>query len=329
MLSSFFTWLGSLFAKSQPTPQPQPTPVTPTPVVVTNSNYIFIIEQGNIRATSSARVRKEPTTVAALVRQEPVGSVFPYSGYVTNGEAVSGISQWFKTVDGGYVWAGAVVVSDASPTPTPTPIANGAITAAQLQTILSCSAAHAQNILAPLTQVMEEFAITTPIRQAAFIAQTAHESIGFTALRENLNYSATALTATWPSRFPTDVAAQYARQPEKIANRAYANRLGNGDEGSGDGWRYRGRGIIQVTGKDNYRSCGATLGLDLVSSPELLEDITHAFRSGGWFWNNRSLNALADQGDFLGITKKINGGTNGLADRERYYARAKATFGIS
>ncbi|MEK9207537.1 MAG: glycoside hydrolase family 19 protein, partial [Patescibacteria group bacterium] len=112
-------------------------------------------------------------------------------------------------------------------------------------------------------------------------------------------------------------------------NCVYANRIGNGNETSGDGWRYCGRGIIQITGKDNYKTCGIGLGLDLISSPELLEQPANAFRSGAWFWKSHNLNSLADKGDFLGITRIINGGTIGQEDRERYYIHAKIALGIS
>jgi putative chitinase len=157
---------------------------------------------------------------------------------------------------------------------------------------------------------------------AAFIAQVGHESAQLTAVAENLNYSAQALMKTWPSRFSAETAAACARQPEKIANIAYASRMGNGAPGSGDGWKYRGRGLIQVTGKANYQKCGAALGVDLITNPELLEQPANAAMSAGWFWSANGLNALADSGDLEGITRKINGGLNGYADRSAIYARA-------
>ncbi|MBI3045969.1 MAG: glycoside hydrolase family 19 protein [Candidatus Harrisonbacteria bacterium] len=175
---------------------------------------------------------------------------------------------------------------------------------------------------------MTEFEINTPIRLAAFIAQTAHESAGYSAFLENLNYSAQALLNTWPNRFTPESAAIYARQPEKIANHVYINRLGNGDEASGDGWRYRGRGVIQTTGRINYKACGAGLGLDLITSPELLEQPLNAFRSAGLYWKSRNCNSFADSDNFTGLTKAINGGLNGLDDRKAYYARAKSVLGI-
>ena len=203
------------------------------------------------------------------------------------------------------------------------------ITAEQLKQIVpTLSDSKCKEHLLCLLQTMNEFEINTPLRAAAFIAQTAHESAGYSAFLENLNYSAQALLKTWPNRFTPENAAVYARQPEKIANHVYINRLGNGDEVSGDGWRYRGRGVIQTTGHINYKACGIGLGLDLIAFPELLEQPLNAFRSAGWYWKNRNCNSFADSGDFIGLTKAINGGLNGLDDRKAYYGRAKSVFGI-
>ena len=203
------------------------------------------------------------------------------------------------------------------------------ITAEQLKRIINTlSEARCKEYLPHLLQTMREFQINTPIRVAAFIAQTAHESAGYSAFLENLNYSAQALLNTWPNRFTPESAVTYARQPEKIANHVYINRLGNGDEASGDGWRYRGRGVIQTTGRVNYQACGTGLGLDLITSPELLEQPLNAFRSAGWYWKSRNCNSFADSDNFAGLTKAINGGLNGLDDRRAYYARAKSVLGI-
>jgi putative chitinase len=166
----------------------------------------------------------------------------------------------------------------------------------------------------PLEEVFHRKEINTHERQAAFIGQCAHESMNFTKLEENMNYSAEALMKTWPSRFPTmEVAKQYARNPEKIANKVYSGRMGNTDEG--DGWKYRGRGLIQLTGKDNYRLASDALGVDLVGNPELVLSKEYAALTAAWYWNKRGLNKEADAKDFTGMTKKINGGTIGLADR--------------
>ena len=176
--------------------------------------------------------------------------------------------------------------------------------------------ADAINIICP------GYGINTPLRLAAFLAQTGHESAYFTALSENLNYRASALTATWPKRFPADIAAQYARQPEKIANRAYANRMGNGPEESGDGWRYRGRGLIQLTGRANYDTFAKLTGRTLDGTIIYLTTPAGALESACWYWRLHDLSALADSGDIVSITKRINGGTNGLEDRQRLYAKA-------
>lgn len=175
-----------------------------------------------------------------------------------------------------------------------------------------------------LNATFERFAIDTPQRQACFIGQCGHESGGFKVLSENLNYSAKGLCATWPKRFADEAsAAPYHRQPEKIANRVYAGRMGNGDEASGDGWRYRGRGLIQLTGKANYQAAGSALHADLLASPDLVATAQYAALTAGWFWHSNNLNALADKLDHTGITRRINGGTHGLDDR---IARSRAAL---
>ncbi len=170
--------------------------------------------------------------------------------------------------------------------------------------------------LQPLLDTFQKYEINTPQRQAAFIGQCAHESGNFKVLQENLNYSAKGLMATWSSRFPDmDTAERYERQPEKIANKVYARAdMGNTDDG--DGWKYRGRGVIQLTGKNNYRTCGEALGLDLVVNPDLILEPQYACLSAGWFWNKRGLNTLADANDIETITKRVNGGLHGLLDRQ-------------
>ena len=166
----------------------------------------------------------------------------------------------------------------------------------------------------PLQAVFDKYGMNTPIRQASFIGQCQHESNNFKTLEENLHYSAAGLMRVWPSRFPSaDVANQYANNPEKIANKVYAGRMGNTEEG--DGWAYHGRGLIQLTGRDNYKNCGDALGLALITNPELLAMPKGAALSAGWFWNKHGLNELADVKDFETMTKRINGGTLGLDDR--------------
>lgn len=166
-----------------------------------------------------------------------------------------------------------------------------------------------------LNNTFNKYQINTPKRKACFIGQCMHESGGFKFLRENLNYSAKALMATWPSRFPDqETANQYERNPEKIANKVYGGRMGNTEDG--DGWKYIGRGLIQLTGKDNYAAASEALGEDLVSNPQLVEEPRVAALTAGWFWNKRGLNELADQMDIATMTRRINGGNLGIADRQ-------------
>jgi len=168
--------------------------------------------------------------------------------------------------------------------------------------------------LDPLNETFKKYDISTPKRQAAFIGQCAHESGNFKILQENLNYSAEGLMKTWPSRFPTkEIADQYARQPAKIAGKVYNGRLGNTSEE--EAAKYLGRGLIQLTGKENYANCGLGIGVDLLADPVLLLDARYACLSAGWFWNKKALNAYADSSDYETMTKRINGGLIGLDDR--------------
>jgi putative chitinase len=179
----------------------------------------------------------------------------------------------------------------------------------------------------PLEEVFHRYEINTPARQAAFIGQCAHESMNFKTLEENLNYSAEALMKTWPSRFPTmEIAKQYARNPEKIANKVYGGRMGNGTEETGDGWLYHGRGLIQLTGKDNYTLAGDALNMDFIHSPDYVLVPKYAALTAGWYWNKRQLNKEADAKDYTGMTKKINGGTIGLDDRIAHIQHAQAVL---
>lgn len=180
--------------------------------------------------------------------------------------------------------------------------------------------------LAPLEETFAKYDISTPVRQACFIGQCAHESGNFKTLQENLNYSAEGLMKTWPSRFPTkELADQYARQPAKIAGKVYNGRLGNTSEEEAS--MYLGRGLIQLTGKENYANCGTALGVDFVGNPTLLIEPKYAALSAGWFWRKRDLNGLADSGDFETMTKRINGGLIGLEDRKAKIAKALSILG--
>ncbi|WP_130872437.1 glycoside hydrolase family 19 protein [Pseudomonas bubulae] len=193
------------------------------------------------------------------------------------------------------------------------------ITVQQLLQIFPSAGQDAGVFVPVLNAAMNRYQIVGLKRVAAFIAQVGHESGQLTRLVENLNYSADVLRKTWPSRFDVELAKAVARKPEQIANIAYGNRMGN--TVPGDGWRYRGRGLIQVTGKNNYRACGEVLGLDLIAQPELLEKPQHASMSAAWFWATNGLNTLADAGKFDAITQRINGGQTGAADRQALYAR--------
>ena len=174
-----------------------------------------------------------------------------------------------------------------------------------------------ESILTELPEIQSRFEINTPLRLAHFLGQCAHESANFTILSENLNYSTAGLRTVFPKYFKDDqTAAAYARNPEKIASRVYANRMGNGPEETADGYKYRGRGCIQLTGKNNYQSFGLSIGADLVSNPDLVKT-SYALISAAWFWDARGLNSIADKGleTVPEITKVINGGSIGLASR--------------
>jgi len=186
---------------------------------------------------------------------------------------------------------------------------------------------YIENWCNALNKILPDYDITTPARIAAFVAQTAHESGGYTALTENLNYRAESLCRVWPRYFDANTAQLYAHKPEQIANRAYAMRMGNGDEASGDGWRYCGRGLIQLTGKSNYQAFADSIETPVDQIPEFLQTFEGAIQSACWFWETNNLNQYADSGDILTMTKRINGGTIGLEDRQKHYEHALQIFG--
>ena len=178
-----------------------------------------------------------------------------------------------------------------------------------------------------LSSILPEYEIDSPQRVAAFIAQCTHESGGFKRLKENLNYKAESLVRVFPKYFPSlDLAKQYAHDQEKIANRVYGSRMGNGDESSGDGFRYCGRGLIQLTGRNNYTKFAESIGTAVEEVPSLLETFEGAVKSACWFWKTNNLNQYADAGDILTMTKRINGGTIGLEDRVKHYNHALEVF---
>jgi len=181
----------------------------------------------------------------------------------------------------------------------------------------------------PLNETFARFDISNPNRQAAFIGQCGHECGNFRILEENLNYKAATLMKLWAKRFPTlEIANQYAGNPKKIANMVYANRMGNRDEASGDGYRFRGRGCIQTTGHANYFHAGQALGVDFVMEPDLVASPKYAALTAGFFWSTHGLNELADKQDHKSITKRINGGYIGLADREEHTRMALAVLTV-
>ena len=175
----------------------------------------------------------------------------------------------------------------------------------------------------PLNETFSRFDISNPVRQASFIGQASHESGNFKTLEENLFYRAETLMRVWPKRFPSlEFARQYEKNPKKIANSVYSSRMGNRDEASGDGYRFRGRGLFQLTGHSNYFHAGKALGEDFVMNPDLVATPKYATLTAAFFWQTHKLNQYADSRDFLTMTKRINGGTIGLADREKHINHA-------
>jgi putative chitinase len=186
---------------------------------------------------------------------------------------------------------------------------------------------HAEQLIDGINGAIQTAQLDTPERLAAFIAQCGHESAGFKFFEENLNYKAESLHRTWPSHFHTmEIANEYAHQPKRIACRAYADRMGNGDEESGDGWSYRGRGAIQLTGKIAYEEASRDLGFDFVSNPDAASSPEGGLLTAAWFWAKHNLNYHVDNNDFEGLTKAINGGTIGLEDRVARFNHAMSVL---
>ena len=205
----------------------------------------------------------------------------------------------------------------------------------QLAAAVGCPVARAARWTAPLYRAMTRCGITTRRRAVHFLAQIGHESAGLSRTEENLNYSAQRLREIWPSRFTAELAADYARKPERIANRVYAKRMGNGPESSGDGWRYRGRSPIQLTGRDNYTRMAEQTGLPLVDMPALAIEVEEGALIAATWWQANGLNVLADAGDILAVSRRVNLGTtkttrtpHGLQDRIDRTRRAAAALGV-
>ena len=184
------------------------------------------------------------------------------------------------------------------------------------------------NLVDPFNETFQRFGILTPAQQASWIGQCGHECGNFRIMEENLNYRAPTLLKLFPKTpkrqwgFTPEEAAAYEKQPQKIANRIYSNRMGNRDEASGDGWRFRGSGFLQLTGHSNFYHAGQALGVDFVMQPELVRTPMYAAQTAGWFWQTHKLNQYADNGDFVTMTKRINGGTIGLEDRIKHINHA-------
>jgi len=218
------------------------------------------------------------------------------------------------------------------------------LTIEQLQICTGSNKSNAEVFLPYIKEICKSFRINTPKRLAAFLSQVGHESAGLSCLQENLNYSADGLANTWPGRYakrlqnglyaknsvgrylPSDLALKIARKPVLIANNCYANRMGNGDDKSGDGWKYRGRGLKQLTGKSNYAELTLDAGIDFVSNPDLLLEPVYAVISACWFWKKNNLEVYADKQDIEGMTKKINGGLIGIEQRKALYKKAIETL---
>lgn len=186
-----------------------------------------------------------------------------------------------------------------------------------------------KELVVVLNQLLPKYNINTPLRLAHFFSQYAHETMGFTKFVENTNYtSPDRLMAVFPKYFPSKIiAATYAGHPQAIANRVYADRFGNGSEQSGDGYKYRGRGLCHLTFKSNYYQFTLETGIEAIRHPELLEEIHYAVMVGCWYWNKRKINALADANDSVAVTRAINGGTNGLAERQKLLSICQFIFG--
>jgi putative chitinase len=200
------------------------------------------------------------------------------------------------------------------------------ITLDQFNKISGGKSKFSAEIVKNLPAILEKYKINTVIRAAHFFAQVTHESGGFGVMTENLNYSADGLLKIFPKYFSAESAASHARNPQMIANRVYANRLGNGDTASNEGWSYRGRGFIQLTGKDNYSKFALSIGKSLEDTVKYLETVEGALESAAWFWNSRNINAKADLDDVTAVTKLVNGGTIGLDDRKHKLQIAKSVL---
>jgi putative chitinase len=257
---------------------------------------------------------------------EPIGNFGPKTEEAVKAfQSKNGLTPDGIVGDGTWGKIMGTIPQPKAPTPQPTP---QPITSTPTQQVaglkLDKLKGHVpQVVIDSIPEVASKFGINTPLRVAHFLAQCGHESGGFKVTSENLNYSAKGLMGIFKKYFPTEsIANAYARQPQKIANKVYANRMANGSEASGDGYKFRGRGYIQLTGRDNYTQFGKAIGVDIVSNPDSVSS-TYALASAAWFWSKNGLNKLADGGAsdavVTSITKRVNGGTIGLPDRIKHF----------
>ena len=257
---------------------------------------------------------------------EPIGNFGPKTEEAVKAfQSKNGLTPDGIVGDGTWGKIMGTTPQPKAPTPQPTPQPITSTPAPQVAGLkLDKLKGHVpQVVIDSIPEVASKFGINTPLRVAHFLAQCGHESGGFKVTSENLNYSAKGLMGIFKKYFPTEsIANAYARQPQKIANKVYANRMANGSEASGDGYKFRGRGYIQLTGRDNYTQFGKAIGVDIVSNPDSVSS-TYALASAAWFWSKNGLNKLADGGAsdavVTSITKRVNGGTIGLSDRIKHF----------
>jgi putative chitinase len=253
---------------------------------------------------------------------EPIGNFGPKTEEAVKAfQAKHGLTADGIVGDG--TWAKIMNEGTEVPAPTPQPIASTPAPQVAGLKLDKLKGHVPQVVIDSIPEVASKFGINTPLRVAHFLAQCGHESGGFRVTQENLNYSAKGLNGIFRKYFPTEAAAAaYARNPQKIANKVYANRMANGSEASGDGYKFRGRGYIQLTGRDNYTQFGKAIGVDIPSNPDLVSS-KYALASAAWFWSKNGLNKLADNGAtdtvVTSITKRVNGGTIGLPDRIKHF----------